>query len=310
MTTEPPLPLQQRLCVSAAAGCLTCNFTHPLDVIRVQLQTRGGPQFAAPTAVARNLVYGEAGVRALWSGLSAAYLRQCTYTMVRIGVYSFLLERAGGPEGADFATKVSIGLVSGAVGSFVGNPTEVALVRMADDAKLRGSQKRNYRHVLDCMVRMAQEGGPAKLWKGATVSVTRAAVLNAFQLGFFSQAKQELHARFPAAFPEVNALQTIFCGAMLSSSLAITASMPFDVVKSRLMAQQVSQVNPKATSTGAQVIYYSGMMDCFRRSVKEDGVRVLFKGWLPAYSKLAPYTVLSFYFVERITQNVFGRGAL
>jgi hypothetical protein len=307
MTAEPPLPLPQRLCVSAAAGCLTCNFTHPLDVIRVQLQTRGGPQFAAPTAVVRNLVYGGAGVRALWSGLTAAYLRQCSYTMVRIGVYSFLLERAGGPAGADFATKVAIGLVSGAVGSFVGNPTEVALVRMADDAKLCNSQKGNYRHALDCVVRMAREGGPATLWKGAAVSVTRAATLNAFQLGFFSQAKQELHARFPAAFPGVNSLQTIFCGAILSSSLAITASMPFDVVKSRLMAQQVSR---KGTSTGAEVIYYSGMLDCFHRSVKEDGVSVLFKGWLPAYSKLAPYTVLSFYFVERITQNVFGRGAL
>eukprot|EP00946_MAST-07B_sp_MAST-7B-sp1_P003470 g3470.t1 len=304
MPTHAPLSLTQRLCASAAAGCLTCNFTHPFDVIRVQMQTHGGLQFASPVAVVRNLILSE-GVAALWSGLTAAYLRQCTYTMVRIGSYSFLLERAGGSAEASLPTKLCIGLVSGAAGSFVGNPTEIALVRMADDTKLPKTMRRNYKNALDCVLQLAK-GGPAKLWNGATVSIARAATLNSFQLGIFSQAKQELCMRLPSLFPETNALQTIFFGSMISSAFAVTASMPFDVVKSRLMSQRARDASLRQTKARN----YSGIIDCFQQSVKDDGVRVLFKGWIPAYVKLAPYTVLSFFFVERITQAAFGREAL
>ena len=94
---------------------------------------------------------------------------------------------------------------------------------------------------------------------------------------------------------------TLFLGSMCSAFFAIGASMPFNVVKSRIQ-------NMKDGPDGRPM--YSGMMDCARQSVKNEGLLVLWRGFTPAFTKLAPYTCLSFVFVEKLTILVTGRAAL
>ena len=117
----------------------------------------------------------------------------------RMGLYSFLLARSRQADTTaappPFHLKLVLGSLSGAAGAFVGTPSEIALVRMADDSKLPPGTQRNYRHSLDCVRRIAREEGFTKLWRGATPTILRASVLNAFQLGCYSQAKEELLRR-------------------------------------------------------------------------------------------------------------------
>ena len=85
-----------------------------------------------------------------------------------------------------------MGAVAGAVGSFVGTPSELALVRMSADSKLPAEQRRNYGNVVNCLGRIAKEEGVVALWRGATPTVVRATLLGSFQMGVTTEAKGRL----------------------------------------------------------------------------------------------------------------------
>uniref|UniRef100_A0A6N2LGV6 Uncharacterized protein n=1 Tax=Salix viminalis TaxID=40686 RepID=A0A6N2LGV6_SALVM len=48
-------------------------------------------------------------------------------------------------------SKIGAGLISGAVGAAVGNPADVAMVRMQADGRLPIEHRRNYKSVVDAL---------------------------------------------------------------------------------------------------------------------------------------------------------------
>ena len=156
------------------------TFCHPLDVLRVQMQTEGVQYKNSLDAATQ--IYKRAGlIEGLYAGVSAAYLRQWMYGSFRVGIYAYLLEQtqmknvAAGREKNDvaFGRKLGMGCVSGSIGSFIGTPSEVSLVRMSADSKMPLAERRNYSNVFDCLHRIAKEEGPTKLWRGAAPTVLR-----------------------------------------------------------------------------------------------------------------------------------------
>lgn len=191
-----PTPLGIRMMLAGISGMGAITVCHPLDVIRVQMQTEGGihPPFRN-TMDAAVKIYNHSGfINGLYAGISASLLRQLVYGSIRIGVYSNLLERARIqqnrnspiPKDVSFLSKLGIGCAAGGIGSFIGTPTEVALVRMASETKLPPSRRRNYSNVLDCIKTVVREEGVANLWRGASPTVTRATLLTSCQLGITS----------------------------------------------------------------------------------------------------------------------------
>jgi solute carrier family 25 oxoglutarate transporter 11 len=57
-------------------------------------------------------------------------------------------------------------MVGGFAGSTLVTPTDLALVRMQADSTLPKHQMRNYRNLLDALVRIVREEGILKLWTG------------------------------------------------------------------------------------------------------------------------------------------------
>ena len=113
------------------------------------------------------------------------------------GIYADLLGRAqeeniaaGRPKNdISFVRKLGMGCTSGAIGAFVGTPSELALVRMGADSKLPAAERRNYKNVVDCIGRIAREEGPTKLWRGAVPTIARATLLSACQMAITSDLK-------------------------------------------------------------------------------------------------------------------------
>lgn len=287
MPDSKPLSLVERGGLGAAAGIFTTFFTHPFDVIRVQMQVGvSGGTIETTTKLARQ------GFGALYAGISAAWLRQVTYGSGRLGIYAYLLDAdksaraARGETGApSFAAKLGMGVTSGSIGAFIGNPAELALVRMGADGKIDDpAKRRNYANSIDCVLRVAREEGFLALWNGAGPTILRAASLSGATLAVTSEAKIAISERTgwaPAGAP------TMFFSALAASFVANCVCMPFDVVKSR-----VQQAAPGE---------YSSALECARTSVAADGVLVLWRGFVPAFVKLAPYTVISLTMLEKLT---------
>ena len=97
-------------------------------------------------------------------------------------------------------------------------------------------------------------------------------------------------------------LQMMLCATLVASFVANIAANPFDVLKSRLQNQK------SATNGTAQ--QYRGMMDCLVQSVRAEGPLVLYAGFGPAFTKLAPYTIISLTLVDKLTKAFTGKDAM
>merc|ERR1711971_559755 len=249
-----------------------------MDLIKNRVQTN--KNLTVSTCL-RSLL-AEKGITGPWTGLGAGLLRQCSYTTVRLGVYRKLEERYT-PK--TFGEKLGLGATAGFIGSLFGNPAEVCLIRMTADGNLPPAERRNYTSVANALSRIIKEEGVTTLWRGATPTIARAIVVNAAQLGTYSQAKDS--AKSMMGMEE--GIKLHFVAAMISGLVTTIASMPVDIVKTRLQNQKFVNGVPE----------YKGAGDVLMKVVKNEGFFSLWKGFTPYYFRLGPHTVLTFIFLEQ-----------
>ncbi|XP_063365307.1 mitochondrial 2-oxoglutarate/malate carrier protein-like [Cydia amplana] len=284
---EPPkeryIPNGLKFAFGGLAGMAATCVVQPLDLIKTRMQLSGGGR--SSFTVAGEIVARE-GFVALYTGLSAGLLRQATYTTTRLGVYNILFDtykerNAGAAPG--FGMKTLLGVAAGSIGAFVGTPAEVALIRMTADGRLPADQRRNYKNVADALIRIVREEGVLKLWRGATPTVGRAMVVNAAQLSTYSQAREVFIGYVP------DGITLHFCASMVSGLVTTIASMPVDIIKTRIQ---------NAAKGESQLSVVSNLL-------RSEGVLSLWKGFLPYYARLGPHTVLTFIFLEQMNAAYF-----
>ncbi|KAJ3189715.1 putative mitochondrial 2-oxoglutarate/malate carrier protein [Irineochytrium annulatum] len=258
----------------------------PIDMVKVRLQLSGeGVHSSKPNAltVARSIIRSQ-GIASLYTGLSAGLLRQATYTTARMGLFnSFIsLAESRNPPTAPRATvlqKAAAGLSAGAMGALIGNPCDLALIRMQADGLLPEAKRANYRGVGDAIRRIAGEEGVLALWKGATPTVVRAMSLNLGMLSTFSEAKARLEPHLGRG-----TLATQFGSSAVAGFFASFFSLPFDFVKTRLQRQ-------KADAQGR--LPYNGAVDCAVKVAQKEGVLAFYKGFTTYYFRIAPHAMIT-----------------
>uniref|UniRef100_A0A672P8Q2 Mitochondrial dicarboxylate carrier-like n=1 Tax=Sinocyclocheilus grahami TaxID=75366 RepID=A0A672P8Q2_SINGR len=172
----------------ASCGAACC--THPLDLVKVHLQTQQEVKMRM-VGMAMHVVKND-GVLALYNGLSASLCRQMSYSLTRFAIYETVRDMmgSGGQGPMPFYQKVLLGAFGGFTGGFIGTPADMVNVRMQNDMKLPAEQRRNYKHALDGLFRVWREEGTRKLFSGATMASSRGALVTVGQLACYDQAKQ------------------------------------------------------------------------------------------------------------------------
>lgn len=264
------------------AGMVATTVIQPVDMVKVRLQLAGegartGPK-PTPLSVTREII-ARGKVRDLYTGLSAGLLRQAVYTTARLGFFDTFMtslnlraKEKGRPVG--FAERAAAGLSAGGLAAMIGNPADLALIRMQSDGLKPAAERQNYKSVVDALRSIARNEGVAKLWAGASPTVVRAMALNFGQLAFFSEAKQRL--RDTKLTPQT---QTLAASAV-AGFFASFFSLPFDFVKTRLQKQQPGP-------DGA--LPYRNMADCFRKVAREEGMLRFYRGFTTYYVRIAPH---------------------
>ncbi|KAI5669780.1 hypothetical protein M9H77_19633 [Catharanthus roseus] len=306
---------------SIVAGCST----HPLDLIKVRMQLQG--EAPAPTrsvqalrpALAFHTTVGHAshihvpspplppppprvgligvgvkivqqeGMAALFSGVSATVLRQTLYSTTRMGIYDILKQKWTDPhtKNMPLTRKIAAGLVAGAIGAAVGNPADVAMVRMQADGRLPVAQRRNYKSVVDAITQMSKNEGITSLWRGSSLTVNRAMLVTASQLASYDQFKEMILEKGLMK----DGLGTHVVASFSAGFVAAVASNPVDVIKTRVM-------NMKVEAGAAPP--YSGALDCAMKTIKAEGPMALYKGFIPTISRQGPFTIVLFVTLEQV----------
>lgn len=260
----------------------TC-IVQPIDIVKVRLQVRGeaGNKNLSPFDVARE-IRADGGTRAFYKGLDSALVRQMTYTTTRFGVYLNLTQylQKQLPEGQkniSFGQKCLASLAAGACGAFVGNPADLALIRIQTDKTLPKDQQRNYKHVGDAFSRIVREEGVTSLFKGVGPTMIRAMALNLGMLGPYDQAKEMMSKIFGQS--KATNLSASACAGFLAAFF----SLPFDNVKTKV---QRMKVLPDGTYP------YKGMLDCARQTITKEGPLGFYTGFPTYYVRIAPHAML------------------
>ncbi|KAK6032496.1 dicarboxylate transporter domain protein, partial [Ostertagia ostertagi] len=146
----------------ASAGAACC--THPLDLLKVHLQTQQVGKISLTQMAVK--LYRTDGILSFYNGLSASLLRQLTYSTTRFGMYETLKKQFPSDHPLPFYQKAFLAGISGACGGFVGTPGDLVNVRMQNDVKLPPAERRNYKHAIDGVFRILREEGIKRLFGG------------------------------------------------------------------------------------------------------------------------------------------------
>ncbi len=92
----------------------------------------------------------------LYKGLDSAILRQFVYCGIRLGLFKVIEDKVKANEKRNltFWEKIGYSLLTGAIGSVIANPTDMALIRFQSDNNLPPAERRNYRNVFHALERI------------------------------------------------------------------------------------------------------------------------------------------------------------
>jgi len=268
------------------SGMIATCCIQPIDIVKVRIQLGAS---GSPLGIASNIVKNE-GFFTLYRGLSAGLLRQATYTTARLGIFKLVTDEAKKMnEGKPLPLwqKALCGLTAGGLGSLVGSPADLALIRMQADGTLPVEQRRNYRNAFHSLSSIVKEDGMGGLFVGAGPTVVRAMALNMGMLASNDQAKEMLDSYGVTGLPK------IFGASAIAGFFASAFSLPLDFIKT-----QIQKMKPLPDGT----MPYSSAVDCAMKTMAEGGPLAFYKGFPTYYVRIAPHSMITLIVLNYITE--------
>lgn len=178
-----------------------------------------------------------------------------------------------------FAGNLAAGGAAGATSLLFIYPLDFARTRLAAD--IGKGDKREFKGINDCILKIFKSDGLLGLYRGFNVSVQGIIIYRATYFGFYDTLKGTL------SDPKSTPLYVNFIIAEIVTTTAGFVSYPFDTVKRRMMMQ---------SGRSKTDIVYKNTLDCWIKITRAEGSGAFFKG---AFSNILRGTggalVLTFY---------------
>jgi hypothetical protein len=268
---------------AGGAAVITVNFIHPVDVVKTRLQIAGEAgrqtkQYNGVSGVIKSIIADE-GAAAFYKGIGAAWMREASYTSLRLGLYEPMKGLVGADKpNAGFLSKFLAGALAGGIGSIAGNPFDVLKTRMMADETAGAKGLSHYASEV-----MSSQGFGG-FYKGMQANVARAMILNATKMACYDQCKQFVKATMGIK----DGVKLQFMAAFSAGFFMTCTVSPFDIIRTRLMNQP------------ADSKLYNGFGDCFTKILKNEGPLGFYKGFIPIWSRFAPTTCLQLIIFEQL----------
>ena len=280
------LDLMKNVAAAGSSAVITVTGIHPIDVVKTRLQISGnGTRNYKSLGIGGTIktIFNEEGISAFWKGIGAAWMREASYTSLRLGLYSPIKKVMGVNNQSNFLMKFIAGSLAGGIGSVVGNPFDVIKTRMM---AYEGKIAPTFWSTLIDVYQLEKTKG---FYKGLQANVMRACVLNGTKMACYDQIKYQIVQTGMIS----SGIPTQFCAAFGAGFFMATTVAPFDMIRTQLMNQPI---NSKL---------YNGFYDCFIKLLKQRGASGLYAGFIPIWARFAPTTCLQLVIFEQV-KPIFG----
>ncbi|XP_035288306.1 solute carrier family 25 member 45 [Anguilla anguilla] len=274
--------------ISGAAGLVV---GHPMDTVKVRLQTQTRYK-GIFDCVAR--IYAHEGITGFFKGMSFPVLSIAFSNSVVFGSYSNALDyltqsqyaQCSKENSATAAAVFTAGCFSGLAQVLVLAPIDLVKVRLQNQMNGRwGVGADKYRGPVHCVAVILKENGPRGLFRGMGALALRDVPC----YGLYFLPYELICKALTESGKEPGTFAVLTAGGT-AGVVTWACATPMDVVKARLQM------------SGAGGPVYRGVLHCISVSLRQEGVRVFFKGLLLNSLRAFPVNAITFLCYESLTR--------
>lgn len=276
------LSVFERALIGAGGGGIAGAFTyfclHPLDTIKTKLQTKGASDIYANTFDAVLKTFQSKGILGFYSGISAVIVGSTASSAVYFGTCELgksVLSKL--PNYPPLLIPPTAGAMGNIVSSAIMVPKELITQRMQAGAKGRSWQ---------VLLKIIENDGVLGLYAGYSATLLRNLPAGVLSYSSFEYLKAAVLSKTKQA--QMEPIQSVICGA-LAGAISASITTPLDVVKTRLMTQNVNNV---------AAVLHSGVSATVKQIVKEEGWVGFTRGMGPRVLHSACFSALGYFAFE------------
>ncbi|XP_050372094.1 mitochondrial succinate-fumarate transporter 1-like [Argentina anserina] len=276
--TKSDIPPYVKALSGSLGGIVEASCLQPIDVIKTRLQLDRTGSYKGIIHCGATVSRTE-GVRALWKGLTPFATHLTLKYALRMGSNAVL---QGAFKDADtgkvsghgrFISGFGAGVLEALV---IVTPFEVVKIRLQQQKGL-SHELLKYKGPVHCARRIISEEGIRGLWSGASPTVMRNGTNQAAMFSAKNMFDVLLWKKHEGDGRVLLPWQSMISG-FLAGTAGPICTGPFDVVKTRLMAQ----------GRGDGELKYKGLFHAIRTIYAEEGLRALWKGLVPRLMRIPP----------------------
>nr|GMD31759.1 mitochondrial succinate-fumarate transporter 1 [Ipomoea batatas]GMD44939.1 mitochondrial succinate-fumarate transporter 1 [Ipomoea batatas]GME08857.1 mitochondrial succinate-fumarate transporter 1 [Ipomoea batatas]GME18455.1 mitochondrial succinate-fumarate transporter 1 [Ipomoea batatas] len=275
---KPTIPPYMKAISGSLGGIMEASCLQPIDVIKTRLQLDRSGTYKGIAHCGSTIVKNE-GVRALWKGLTPFATHLTLKYALRMGSNAVLQSAFKDSQTGNLSPygRLLSGFGAGVLEALViVTPFEVVKIRLQQQRGL-SPELLKYKGPIHCARMIVREDGIRGLWAGAAPTVMRNGTNQAAMFTAKNAFDTVLWKKHEGDGRVLQPWQSMISG-FLAGTAGPICTGPFDVVKTRLMAQ----------SRSAGDLKYRGMFHAISTIYTEEGIRALWKGLLPRLMRIPP----------------------
>ncbi|RZC79441.1 hypothetical protein C5167_003624 [Papaver somniferum] len=322
-----PIPPYMKAISGSVGGIVEACCLQPIDVIKTRLQLDRSGVYKGISHCGNTVIKTE-GVRALWKGLTPFATHLTLKYALRMGSNAMFQtafkDRDTGK--LSYQGRLMSGFGAGVLEALVivtpfeyanlieealmvtirrttvsaqmsVTPSLIAAGTLFEVVKIRLQQQKGlspellkYKGPVHCATTIVRQEGILGLWAGAAPTVMRNGTNQAAMFTAKNTIDVILWKKHEGDGKVIQPWQSMVSG-FLAGTVGPVCTGPFDVVKTRLMAQ----------SRSANDVKYTGMVHAIRTIFQEEGLRALWKGLLPRLMRIPPGQAIMWTVADQVT---------
>lgn len=263
------------------AGTIGIIAVYPIETVKTIIQVKSEARQTTSVAKVLSDTRRAGSLMDLYKGLPAAILRQFFFASIRLGLffsYADYIKVKYHRDSLSILQSTAGSLAAATIGIATVMPFDVVFVRFQADNALPIAQRRGYSGIGSAMTLIVKDEGIHTLWRGILPAFARAMALNFGMLVPYDKCKSLLAPYL--GYTRANYL----LAAAIAGFGAAFCSLPFDNAKVKLQ-----KMNRGLDGR----LPYKGVVDCFVKCARSQGVSRLWAGFAVFYTFQAPHTMIT-----------------